>query len=245
MRWRQLHLDWSYGVGELVIVVVGVLIALAVNSWNDDRLARGEEAEIVARLASDLHEDLERLGGQSDGIDAKEASLLRLQAVFATADPHPSDPAAFLHDVINGANYGWTQFEARRTTFRELVGSGKFSLIRDPALREMINEYYDFDTSTHERIDDRQTNFPHLAYLLVPRENEGSIERETGQGSLRSDLSAAELEQLTSRVLASGLEDQLVGELNLARFVRNIGRRVDARCRELIARLEVYGKTIR
>jgi hypothetical protein len=245
MRWRLLKLDWSYALSELVIVVAGVLIALAANSWNDDRLARGEEAEVVARLASDLHEDLERLEGQAAAIDAKEAALLRLQAVFAAADPHPDNAAAFLRDVMDAANYGWTQFEARRTTFRELVGTGKFSLIRDPELREMINEYYDFDTSTHQRIDERQTAFPHLAYLLVPRENEGSVERDRGPGDLRSDLSDAELAQVVSRVLASGIEQQLTGELNVARFVRNIGHRVEVRCRDLIARLEAYGETIR
>jgi hypothetical protein len=28
MRWRLLRLNWAYGLGELVIVVVGVMIAV-------------------------------------------------------------------------------------------------------------------------------------------------------------------------------------------------------------------------
>jgi hypothetical protein len=36
MFWRKLKLDWSYAIGELIIVTVGVLIALGVNQWQQD-----------------------------------------------------------------------------------------------------------------------------------------------------------------------------------------------------------------
>jgi hypothetical protein len=45
-------------------------------------------------------------------------------------------------------------------------------------------------------------------------------------------------------VTDSRLADELIGELNLARYVRTIGGRVDARCRELLARLEQYRESI-
>ena len=239
MRWRRLQLDWSYALGELLIVVVGVLTALAVNSWNTDRLSRLEEVEVVDRLISDLQEDIERLEGQSQAIARKEASLLRLEQAFQRAEG-PADPRAFLRDVIEAGNYGWSQFEARRTTFRELLGSAKFRLIRDAELRELINEYYDFDASTQQRIDDRETSFPHLAYLIVPRANEGSTEGDRGGGELPPDLSAPELERIVGKVRQSGLETQLTGELNVARFIRNIGRRMENRARDLVETLQAY-----
>ncbi len=43
MQWRFLRLGWGYAIGELIIVVAGVLIALATDAWNDDRLNRLEE----------------------------------------------------------------------------------------------------------------------------------------------------------------------------------------------------------
>ncbi len=245
MRWRFSKLELSYAVGELLIVILGVLIALAVDGWNDNRLDRVEEAEAVDRLISDLREDLERLEGQSSSISGKEASLLRLRSYFAAPDVQPDDSVRFLQDVINGADYGWNQVEARRTTFSELLGSGRFGLIRDPQLRERINEYYDFDASVHERIDARETGFPHLSYLLVPRENEGNVEGVRGQADIESTLSEAELDDLVASMLASPIAEELIGELNLARYIRNIGRRVDDRCRALIAELETYRELIR
>ena len=67
MRWRLSKLNWSYGLGELIIVIVGVLTALSVDQWNSDRLDRLEEGRIVEQLTSDLNTDLMNL-----------ANLLRL-----------------------------------------------------------------------------------------------------------------------------------------------------------------------
>ena len=33
MKWRLLKLNWKYGIGELAIVTMGVLIALGVDEW--------------------------------------------------------------------------------------------------------------------------------------------------------------------------------------------------------------------
>ena len=71
-------------------------------------------------------------------LDEKEASLRRVRSVLASSSESVDDPAGLLRDVIQGANRGWNQTEARRTTFNELLGSGKFNFIRDAELRVKI-----------------------------------------------------------------------------------------------------------
>jgi hypothetical protein len=61
MLWRKFKLDWTYAIGELAIVTVGVLIALAVDQWNSDRLAGIEEAAYVSRLMNNINEDIRQL----------------------------------------------------------------------------------------------------------------------------------------------------------------------------------------
>jgi hypothetical protein len=109
MQWRLLRLNWSYAIGELLIVTAGVLVALAINEWNNDRLERAEEALIIERLVSDLQSDL---GGYLLGRDIlkrKEDSLRRLYAVLMAADRRPSDLRGFLQVFIYGDKYGWSQ----------------------------------------------------------------------------------------------------------------------------------------
>ena len=153
MRWRLRKLDWPYAIGELIIVVAGVLIALAVDQWNSDRMARVEEGEIIEQLISDLNIDVVEYELELRDLDEKEASLRRVRSVLASSNESVNDPAGFLRDVIQGANRGWNQTEARRTTFNELLGSGKFILIRDAEIRVKIADYYDLDEGAHQRID--------------------------------------------------------------------------------------------
>jgi hypothetical protein len=243
MRWRLSKLNWSYGLGELIIVIAGVLTALSVDQWNSDRLDRLEEGRIVERLTFDLNTDLEAVAIMLRSLDNKEASLLRVNAVLAAADAPPQDPAEFLRDIVVGANYGWNQYEVRRTTISELIGSGKLTLIRDAQLRVKIADYYDSARANHQRIDERETAYPQISYQLVRRANEGSLMADSDVVELDHD--DLEIEQIFAKVINSPLNAHVNAELNLARFIRATEIRLQIKCRDLIAELDAYRETIR
>ena len=63
IRWRLAQdnkfLQYSrYAIGEIVLVVVGILIALQVNTWNEDRVSRNKEREVLEDLLKELKHDL-------------------------------------------------------------------------------------------------------------------------------------------------------------------------------------------
>ena len=45
-----------YAVGEIILVVVGILIALQINNWNENRKQRLHEIELVKLLITDLED---------------------------------------------------------------------------------------------------------------------------------------------------------------------------------------------
>ena len=49
----------KYAIGEILLVVIGILIALSINNWNEDRKQRKEEIEILKEVKSALVYDLE------------------------------------------------------------------------------------------------------------------------------------------------------------------------------------------
>jgi len=244
MRWRFRKLDWSYGLGELIIVIAGVLIALAVDQWNSDRMARVEEGEIIEQLISDLNTDVVEYELELSDLDEKEASLRRVRSVLASSSESVDDPAGLLRDVIQGANRGWNQTEARRTTFNELLGSGKFSFIRDAEIRVKIADYYDSDESAHLRIDERETQYPDVSYLLVPRKDEGLFETDVANRPREPDLEDSSAEKLVADVFASSLSNYINGEINLTRFIRNLDIRLRDERLDLLRALEAYRETI-
>ena len=218
MIWRKLKLDWSYAVGELLIVIAGVLIALAIDQWNDDRLERLEEINAITGILADLEGDLRSANRMLEYIAEKENSLLRVREVLA--GDGRIDSTAFLNDIVVGANFGWNQRPTRRSTHDNLIGSGKLGIISDQTIAYKITGYYRHFEGTSDRIDERETEYPEL--------------------SIESGLSDAQLDEIVEMVRASSIGDHVIAELNLARFIRGVelGRKRDAE--DLISDLEAY-----
>lgn len=47
----------AYALGEIFLVVIGILIALQVNTWNDDRKQKVMEEEFIEGIKNDLKQD--------------------------------------------------------------------------------------------------------------------------------------------------------------------------------------------
>ena len=110
MFWRKFKMDWPYAIGELFIVTIGVLIALAFGEWNSDRLERAEEFDVLSRLISDIEMDVEGFGTRLIFIDRKEESLIRVRSALSNGGP--PNTTEFLHDIIKGADFGGTAIPA-------------------------------------------------------------------------------------------------------------------------------------
>ena len=46
---------FKYAIGEIVLVVIGILIALQINNWNENRKLKKEEVNVLAELKEDLN----------------------------------------------------------------------------------------------------------------------------------------------------------------------------------------------
>ena len=50
-----------YAIGEIVLVVIGILIALQINNWNEDRKEKLQEKKILANLKDEFQENYQNL----------------------------------------------------------------------------------------------------------------------------------------------------------------------------------------
>jgi hypothetical protein len=51
----------KYAIGEIVLVVIGILIAVQINNWNQEKLEVKKEYEIMSNLAEDFKINLSNL----------------------------------------------------------------------------------------------------------------------------------------------------------------------------------------
>ena len=235
MRWRLSKLNWAYGIGELFIVVVGVMIALGFEQWNSDRLDRVEEVEIIERLIADLTIDLGSTRASFNATTEKAKLLERIYSILESSAGRPEDLSSVLADVAASSQYGWNQREARRTTIDEVLASGKFGLIRETSIRVAIADYYDWENTAVTRREERETGYSALTYRLVPR---------AGEFEPATDLSEAQIERFVSQLFDPSTRDAVVAETNFTRFVDDLTHSWQERCVELIGELEAYRDTI-
>ena len=158
----------KYAAGEIVLVVIGILIALQINSWNDYRKQRNNEQLILKNLKDNLESDKNLLTRFHDnaqlGVKAVDTMLLMVNGHIEF------DFLSFSTSVekILTNNY----FQTTSATFDQAMSTGKIDLIRDEKLLSSILNYYKLTKLNFEDNRILETNqshvFPKLFSQLAP-----------------------------------------------------------------------------
>lgn len=132
-------MDLSAAVTELVAVVVGILVALWVNNWNQRRLDRRKAASYIESLRADIASDVEMLGHQAEYAEGTAQAAISLLGVIR-GEAAPPDPNTLLRTLKRaGMMY---PFRPTKTTYQELSGGGNLSIVEDRELLRAVIQYY-------------------------------------------------------------------------------------------------------
>lgn len=136
---RAMH--WGQVLVELALLVLGILIALAVNSWIEDRRDARVEHQYLELLARDLDRDLVTLDEALRFEQTQAAnSAFAYRALYGAAVPP---------DQREAVAQALAELTARRTlrlgraTYSDLLSTGNLRLIRNAALRDRIVRLYE------------------------------------------------------------------------------------------------------
>lgn len=132
--------DWSSVAMEILIVVVGVIIALQVSNWNEERKDAARGADYLLRMQNELRADVDRLGTMATFWKAVNAEG-RAALAHAENGTLYQDSAWKTLRAYYQASQIWP-YRKDDTTFQELRASGEFGLIRDPVLRAKVSRHY-------------------------------------------------------------------------------------------------------
>lgn len=132
--------DWTAALIELLIVIVGILIALQVSNWNQDRLDRARGDAYYLRLQAELAADL----GAMDTAQRFWAQVAGFgHAAIAYSETGQRVDGSNWKTVL--AYYHGSQimpFELEDTTFSEMRDGGELVLIANEGLRKHLADYY-------------------------------------------------------------------------------------------------------
>lgn len=156
---------FKYAIGEIVLVVIGILIALQINNWNQNRIENKAIKAYLISFKEDLNKDKEALEVINNWHSFKYYSM---QYLLKMEGSNPYDPVADRKDDIPSFNtrsylvwdkelpevynkefinltYSFMHraviYPMAKTTFEELKSSGMYSKI-NPKIKYEIEFYY-------------------------------------------------------------------------------------------------------
>ena len=128
-----------YAFGEIVLVVVGILIALQVNNWNENKKDENLEQEYYCRLFEDAQQDLEQIKQfitlSQDRLAASNEAVRLLQ----NGNAKKVDVGKQLGLSILAI---YSDFTPNNSAFEDLISGATLNIMKEKDIIKAINNYY-------------------------------------------------------------------------------------------------------
>lgn len=223
-----------YAVGEIVLVVIGILIALWINNWNEAKRDARIEAAFLENFRNDLKTDVQTLEDKIRSNSERISHTDSIISILSHKDQlSESELMAFYQWNLSLAFESY--FIPERSTISQFTATNNGRLISSKDLKDKLFRYY----STNERIEANversmqlyQHNF--LTKEIIQSILSGDVtELLTGSDFDRPDFDLHELKQDSDYVFA--LLTKKISTTNQNEVYRKVKRSAE----ELIERID-------
>ena len=130
---------FKYAIGEIILVVIGILIALQINNWNEQQKENKLEQEYYCRLLEDAQQDFEQvneliLASQNRLKASNEATRLLLGNKTTKVD--------FGKQLNLSYRAIYSVFTPNNSAFEDLKSGANLKIIKDKNIIKSLNTYF-------------------------------------------------------------------------------------------------------
>jgi len=139
----------KYAIGEIILVMIGILLALQVNNWNQQRIQNKEEQLALVNLKQDFDYNYIIL----DSIITRTEKSIELQTKilnYTGNKPRPKIETEF--DAVINALPALSEYFPKNGYLNDLLSSGKLSILKNTNLRNRLASW----NSVLKNIKDRE-----------------------------------------------------------------------------------------
>jgi len=121
---------FKYAIGEIILIVIGILVALQINNWNTNRIEKQEEKQIYLQIKNKIEDDkneLEKIKNLNNYL-AQQSS--KASTIIATKNYVAIDTLAFLAMQLSQ----YSDFHRNGKLHENLNNSGDIKLLHNQAI---------------------------------------------------------------------------------------------------------------
>jgi hypothetical protein len=141
-RLRRNLAESNYGaIGlEIIVVILGILIAFQIDRWAEDRRDREQEFDYLIRLREDLQFEISSMDEAIQYAESRIAAVLLLEKAIANPLAIIDRPGAI---PVAMETATWRSFpQINAFVYTELQSTGNLALIRSDSLRRELANHY-------------------------------------------------------------------------------------------------------
>lgn len=131
-----------YAIGEIALVVIGILIALQINNWNEQKKEQAIANNYLSALKNELQQNItevDRVIAAADRVFNGARPLFRDTITGGKPSLTEKEVAIVLNKALE-----FVQFEPQTGVINDIVNSGKTSLLKNDTLRNFISSWEGF-----------------------------------------------------------------------------------------------------
>ena len=160
----------KYAIGEIVLVVIGILLALQINNWNESKKDRQKEQQLLVSLREEFKQNIEELKFDHS---INESCLNAIVEVMNIDHTQAFETKTI--DSLLGQMYNFATFDARLGVMNDIISNGNLELIKDPDLKYALNQWTgELDDYKEDIVIRREfwlNNLPRILYKYLPLRN--------------------------------------------------------------------------
>lgn len=151
---------FKYAIGEIILVVIGILIALSINTWNENRKDKNQASFQLSKLKDNLNADKAQIKMVIDEDSAYISNLIFCVHVLSNeVSATKEEFTDRFQDIFNTIS-----FNPVRGTFDGLISSGKIELISNQQLLDALFSYY--NSNSYKAWDSAMTDYSR--HIIAP-----------------------------------------------------------------------------
>ena len=127
-----------YALGEILLVVIGILLALQVNDWQNEANKRTLEQEYLVRLYDDMSRSYDKQSQEIE--DMKESSASVRSAIKMLLDKNLTDENRKEFEDLFDAAFNGESLSHNMTTIRQILEANHLSVFQSNAVKQAITD---------------------------------------------------------------------------------------------------------
>jgi len=128
-----------YAAGEIFLVMVGILLALQIDNWNEVRKERELEQIYYCKILEDINQDVRQI---EKHILENEERIKNNNLLLNLLQQEYPDQATLVNTLRRSITKTGSVFKSSKTGFDDLKSSGNLYIIQDQEIKDLLIEYY-------------------------------------------------------------------------------------------------------